>query len=390
MADLGEYTSQPVGVPLQVDESDDGMACTLANFDTSAISAPVPTGDVSPLLADHTTFHVGGRASRFVVATTEQELVDTVLEADRQGEPLLVLSGGSNLLVGDEGFDGTVVQVATRGVRAEVSYCGGAFVTVEAGEVWDDFVALAVQQQWRGIESLSGIPGLVGATPIQNVGAYGSEVSQTIARVRTLDRSTGHFKTFSASACDFSYRHSRFKADPGRYVVLQVSFQFLLGDLSMPIRYAELARRLGVEVGERAASQQVRDTVLEIRRGKGMVVDPDDHDTWSAGSFFTNPILPASEADRLPEDAPRFPAGDGLVKSSAAWLIDHAGFQKGFGAEVGSGLATLSTKHTLALTNRGGARAQDVVALARTIRDGVRERFGVTLVPEPVLVGVEI
>ncbi len=338
-------------------------------------------------LARFTTLRVGGPAAKFIVAGTEQELIDAVRAADETGEPALLLGGGSNVLIADEGFDGTVIMIRTRGIEAEVDTCSGAFVTIAAGEPWDHVVAHSVAQGWVGLEALSGIPGLTGATPIQNVGAYGAEVSQTLARVRTLDRTTGQLKTFTAAECGFGYRWSKFKAEPGRWVVLSVTFQLPLGEMSAPIRYAELARCLGVEVGERADADAVREAVLQLRRGKGMVLDEADHDTWSAGSFFTNPILPVEVADTLPERAPRFPTADGLVKTSAAWLIDNAGFSKGFGADVGAGRATLSTKHTLALTNRGEATASDVVELARTVRAGVRERFGVTLVPEPVLIG---
>ena len=338
-------------------------------------------------LARFTTLRVGGPAAKFIVAGTEQELIDAVRAADETGGPALLLGGGSNVLIADEGFDGTVIMIRTRGIEAEVDTCSGAFVTIAAGEPWDHVVAHSVAQGWVGLEALSGIPGLTGATPIQNVGAYGAEVSQTLARVRTLDRTTGQLKTFTAAECGFGYRWSKFKAEPGRWVVLSVTFQLPLGEMSAPIRYAELARCLGVEVGERADADAVREAVLQLRRGKGMVLDEADHDTWSAGSFFTNPILPVEVADTLPERAPRFPTADGLVKTSAAWLIDNAGFSKGFGADVGAGRATLSTKHTLALTNRGEATASDVVELARTVRAGVRERFGVTLVPEPVLIG---
>ena len=261
-----------------------------------------------------------------------------------------------------------------------------------AGEVWDDLVSCAVGNEWRGPEALSGIPGLVGSTVVQNVGAYGTDASRYVYQVRTWDRLTRGYRTFANADCEFAYRDSVFKrtrmpgSATGRYVVLEVVFQFLLGDLSMPIAYDELAARLDVEPGGRAPSAQVRSAVLALRASKGMVLDPDDHDTWSAGSFFTNPILSAEQAARLPADAPRFVQPDGRVKSSAAWLIDHAGFHKGFG----DGPARLSTKHTLALTNRGGATAADVVALARTIRDGVRAAYGVSLVPEPNLVGVRL
>ncbi|OYO13282.1 UDP-N-acetylenolpyruvoylglucosamine reductase [Enemella evansiae] len=345
------------------------------------------SGNDGSTLAGLTTLRVGGPAGTLVTATSEPELIAAVRDADERGEPVLLVGGGSNLVVADEGFAGTVIRIATRGIEVDSSACSGAFVTAAAGENWDDLVARAVAEGWVGIECLSGIPGLVGATPIQNVGAYGQEVSQTIARVRTLDRSTGQVRTFSAADCDFSYRHSRFKAEPDRWMVLSVTFQFELGDLSAPIRYAELARRLGVEPGQRVPAADAREAVLALRRGKGMVLEPDDHDTWSAGSFFTNPILTTEQAAALPDDAPRYPAGEGLVKTSAAWLIDHAGFTKGFGADVGTGAAQLSGKHTLALTNRGRARAADVLELARTIRAGVEERFGVRLVNEPVLVG---
>ena len=346
--------------------------------------------ELASALAEVTTLRVGGPARTLITADTEAELIDAVRAADEAEEPVLVLGGGSNVLIGDEGFSGTVVRVATRGVDADVSSCSGATVRVAAGEDWDGFVARAVDQEWSGIEALSGIPGLVGATPIQNVGAYGSEVSQTIASVRTWDRAARRQVTFPVADCGFGYRWSRFKAEPDRYLVLEVTFQFTLGSLSAPVRYAELARTLGVEVGARVPASEVRAAVLRLRAGKGMVLDADDHDTWSAGSFFTNPILTAAEAAGLPAEAPRYGQPDGRVKTSAAWLIEHAGFRKGFGADVGTGRATLSTKHTLAVTNRGGASAADVLDLAREVRSGVAQRFGITLVPEPVLVGCSL
>ena len=336
-------------------------------------------------LANHTTFRLGGPARRFVEATTEQQLIDTVADCDSRGEPVLVLGGGSNVLIADEGFDGTVVKVATRGVRAEAADCSGAQLEVAAGEVWDDLVARAVAAQWSGMETLSGIPGSVGAVPIQNVGAYGAEVATLIQRVRTWDRAEGAIRTFAAAECGFGYRDSSFKREKGRHLVLRVDFQLPLGELGQPVRYPELARALGVAVGQRAPASRVRETVLAIRRRKGMVLDANDHDTWSAGSFFTNPILTPEQAASLPAEAPRFSAGEG-VKTSAAWLIQHAGFPAGHG----SGPARLSTRHVLALTNRGHAATADVLALAREIRDGVRERFGITLVPEVNLVGVSI
>lgn len=350
------------------------------------------------LLAEHTTLRVGGPAREHHRAESEAALVEAVWGLDERGVPLLILGGGSNVLVGDEGVPGAVVEIASRGIVAngescsldspleDAPFCGGVTVTAQAGEPWDEFVALAVASEWIGIEALSGIPGLIGATPIQNVGAYGSEVADTIASVRTWDRQRGQITTFAAADCLFGYRHSRFKAEPGRYVVLSVDFQFTQGTLSAPVRYAELARTLGVEIGQRAPASDVREAVLTLRAGKGMVLDAVDNDTWSAGSFFTNPILSPAQAAELPEQAPRYAQADGTVKTSAAWLIDNAGFAKGYG----TGPATLSTKHTLALTNRGQAKASDVVALAREIRAGVHRRFGIDLVAEPVLVGCEL
>jgi len=272
------------------------------------------------------------------------------------------------------------VAVATRGVHADADACGGAVVRVAAGESWDAFVTHAVTQGWVGVEALAGIPGLVGATPIQNVGAYGQDVSETIASVRCWDRSDGEVHTLFHADCDFGYRTSRLKQEPGRWVVLEVVLQLELGDLGTPVEYAELGRRLGVDLGGRVPLTDVREAVLGLRRGKGMVLDEADHDTWSAGSFFTNPVLPAA---RVPEGAPAWPQPDGSVKTSAAWLIEQAGFHRGHGNDR----VALSGKHPLALTNRGGATAADLIALAREVRDGVRERFGVELVNEPVLVG---
>jgi UDP-N-acetylmuramate dehydrogenase len=338
---------------------------------------------VTDRLADHTTLRLGGPAHRWVRAGSETEVVEAVREADTRGEPALVLGGGSNLVVADEGFAGTVVEVAAHGVVVEGDSCGGALVTVQAGEVWDTLVDLAVAEGWVGIEAMTGIPGLVGATPIQNVGAYGQEVADTIARVRVLDRHDGGVRTLFPGDCGFGYRTSRFKREPGRFVVLTVTFQLRYGDLSAPLRYAELARTLGAEVGERAPSAEVRDAVRGLRASKGMLLDPDDHDTWSAGSFFTNPVL---APDAVPAGAPAWEQPDGRVKTSAAWLIDRAGFGKGFRLD-GQARASLSTKHPLALTNRGEATTEEVLALARTVRDGVRQRFGVVLENEPVLVG---
>ena len=375
-----------------------------------------PADQTCPLLSAHTTMRVGGPARRFVVAETVDELVDAVRVVDEADEPLGVLSGGSNLVVADDGVEGVVVKVATRGITVESQdACSGATVRVAAGEPWDAFVEHAVASGWAGVEALSGIPGYVGSTPVQNVGAYGQEVAQTIARVRTWDRAREQVRTFTGAECDFAYRHSRFKGTPmpartsgeatsaglggmsPRYVVLDVTFQFELADLSRPIAYADLATGLGVDLGARVPLADAREAVLEQRRRRGMVWDVDDADTWGCGSFFTNPILPTPAMDalvaRVREVAgddltpPRFPTGEGQEKTSAAWLIDKAGFGKGYGLP---GPAALSTKHVLAVTNRGEATAADVVALARRVRDAVEERFGVRLVNEPVLVGLTL
>jgi UDP-N-acetylmuramate dehydrogenase len=337
----------------------------------------------SVLLAEYTTLRVGGPARQLVTVHSETELVDTVRQLDAAGEPVLILGGGSNVVVGTAGFEGTVVKVATQGIEADESGCSGAVVTVAAGENWDDFVQHTLEQEWSGIEALSGIPGLVGASPIQNVGAYGTDVSQTLASVRTFDRQTARVATFAAADCGFGYRHSRFKAEPGRHVILSATFQFRFATRAVPIRYAELARTLGVQLGDRPPAAEVRQAVLDLRRAKGMVLDADDHDSWSVGSFFTNPILDPAVAATLPESAPRWKEPDGMIKTSAAWLIDQAGYHRGYG----SGPARLSTKHPLAVTNRGTATADDILALAREVRAGVQATFGVTLAPEPVLVG---
>jgi len=339
-------------------------------------------------LSRYTTLRLGGPAARLVEATTDDEIVRVVREATAAGQPLLVLGGGSNLVVADAGFAGTVVRVATRGV--EVGPDG--VVHVAAGEVWDDVVGEMVARGLAGLECLAGIPGSVGATPIQNVGAYGQEVAETIVAVRVLDRASCEVVSLGPEACGFGYRSSAFKRDPARWVVLGVSFALdrSTGGASRPVRYAELARALGVEVGDTAAVDAVREAVLALRRGKGMVLDPSDPDSVSAGSFFTNPILSAGAFAALSARAgtdgppPGWPEPDGRVKTSAAWLIERAGFHRGDGNPAG---IAISSKHVLALTNRGGGTTAELVALARRIADGVRSTFGVDLVPEPVFVG---
>ena len=313
-----------------------------------------------------------------VEATTEGELAEMVRSAY---EPLLVLAGGSNVVIADEGFPGTVVRVLTRGVERD-----GPRIAVQAGEPWDDLVADCVARGLQGFECLSGIPGSTGATPIQNVGAYGQEVSETVESVRVLDRASGQIVEMPAAECGFAYRASRFK-HRDRHVVLAVTFVLREDDRSGPLRYAELARRLDVPVGGTAPLEEVREAVLELRRGKGMVIDPSDPDSVSAGSFFTNPILEpdafAALEARAGSPPPAFPEPDGRIKTSAAWLIERAGFPRGYG----NGRAGISTKHTLALVNRGGATTAELMDLAREIAAGVQARFGVAVAPEPVLVG---
>ena len=352
----------------------------------------------APRLADLTTMRVGGPARRYVVAHDSDELLAAVRDVDTRGERLLLVAGGSNLVVADAGFDGTVVHVA-RPVDGGISlqgadYCGGADMTVQAGAGWDELVALAVERGFSGLEALSGIPGSVGATPVQNVGAYGSEVADTVASVQLYDRCEQKVRTLASRDLQFGYRDSLLKRaaheGPGgteRYVVLRVGFQLPVADLSVPVRYAELARALGVPVGRRAPLAQVRAAVLALRAGKGMVLDDGDADTWSVGSFFTNPVLPESGLAPSLDGAPRWSAGEGRVKLPAAWLIEHAGIGRGHGLP---GPAAVSTKHTLALTNRGGATAGDVIRLAREVRDAVEGAFGVRLEVEPRLVGLTL
>ena len=342
-------------------------------------------------LAPLTTLRLGGPARRLVTAYDGESVVDVVRAADADDEPLLVLGGGSNVVLPDEGFDGTVLRIAAHGLAAERDG-DRVLLTAAAGEEWESFVALCVADRLVGVEALSGIPGLVGASPVQNIGAYGQDVSQTVVRVRAWDRRTGAVVELSREQCRFAYRTSTFKQDAARWVVLAVTFALGTGALSAPVGYVELARLLGVEVGERAPLTDVREAVLALRRGKGMVLDAADPDTRSAGSFFTNPLLTARQASALRDRVtarcgaavrpPEWPERDGRVKVSAAWLIERSGFGKGaFAGPVG-----ISTKHTLALVNRGGGRTADLLAVAGTIRDGVDDAFGVELVPEPVLV----
>jgi UDP-N-acetylmuramate dehydrogenase len=345
-------------------------------------------------LADFTTLGLGGPARRFVDASTADEAIEAIDAADRDGEPLLVIAGGSNLVVADAGYDGTVVRLATRELAVERGDDSVRLV-VAAGEPWDEVVARCVIDGFAGIECLSGIPGSTGATPIQNVGAYGAETADTMVSLQAYDRQERAVVELSAADCGFGYRTSALR-HRDRHVVLTVTFELERAPLSPPLDHVELARSLGVEPGGRAPLAATREAVLALRRRKGMVLDPDDPDSRSAGSFFLNPILSRDQfalldrrvAELLGADihAPGWPAGDDQVKTSAAWLIQQAGFGRGYG----DGRAGISSKHTLALVNRGGATTAELVALAREIRDGVASAFGVALEPEPTLVGVAL
>ncbi len=338
-----------------------------------------------------TTLRIGGNARRLVSAGTEDELVEAVAAADVAGDRLLVLAGGSNVVIADEGFDGTVVHVGHLGQGDAGESDGRVLLEAAAGEPWDGFVAATVDAGLAGVEALSGIPGTVGATPIQNVGAYGQEVSSTIEAVRVFDRGTGAVRTLAPEECRFGYRTSALRGDDS-LVVLAVTFALDPAG-SSPAAYDELAGALGVETGEEADPAAVREAVLGLRRAKGMVLDAADHDTWSAGSFFTNPVMGVGQFEEFAARAaalglpapPRFPAGGDEVKSSAAWCIEQAGFRRG----ESRGAVALSGKHALALTNRGGATAAELVGFAREIAGRVEELFGVPLRPEPVLVGLD-
>ena len=350
---------------------------------------------MTPALADYTTLGLGGRARSFVSAGTEPELIDAVKAADAAADPVLLIGGGSNLVISDAGFPGTVIHVNTRGLRFVPAGQRSVDVTVAAGQDWDDVVAATVAEGLAGLESLSGIPGRAGATPIQNVGAYGREVAEVITQVRVYDRQEDQILVLGNEECAFAYRTSLFKSTGARYVVLDVTFRLAAQTLSLPVKYAELAGELGVALGERAGVGEVRSAVLKIRARKGMVLSPGDPDTRSAGSFFTNPIITAADfaaveaaaAARAAGPVPKYEAGAGLVKVPAAWLIEHAGFAKGYGAPAP---ARVSSKHTLALVNTGNATTADLLALAREIVSGVRSAYGVTLTPEPILIGVSL
>lgn len=346
-------------------------------------------GGVSDLttFADLTTFHLGGRPKAVARCTSAEEIAAEVKRLDDAHQPLLIVGGGSNLVVADGDLDLVAAVVANKGI----TYLDDATVRIAAGETWDDVVADTIEHGLGGLECLSGIPGSAGATPVQNVGAYGAEIADVLTRVQLYDRTTGETSWVPADALELSYRYSNLKFT-NRAVVLAIEVQLYDDGLSRPLRFGALAG----ETGQRRDAAAVREDVLNLRRGKGMVLDESDHDTWSAGSFFTNPVVPAELANAVrtkvsAEDAesmPAWPVGDDQVKLSAAWLIQRAGFPKGYPGE--GARARLSTKHTLALTNRGNATTADLVDLARTIRNGVRDAFGVELVPEPVWVGVTL
>jgi UDP-N-acetylmuramate dehydrogenase len=335
-------------------------------------------------LSKYTSLRVGGPATKIVQVSTEAQIIAAIEEAG--DTPILIMGGGTNVLIADKGFEGAVIRISNNSVQSEVDACSGATLTIGAGEDWDSFVQTTINSGFAGLETLSGIPGTVGAAPIQNIGAYGHEVSEFITRVRTYDRQLKEIYTFTNSQCEFTYRNSYFKAHPGRYVVLEVQFQLRIGEFSDPITYLELSKKLGIEPGDKASVIATRAAVLELRASKGMLLSPDDRDSWSAGSFFTNPIISQQAADALPDAAPKWPLNDGRVKISAAWLIENAGMHKG--DEVGG--ARISTKHVLALTNSGDATAADIAELARRARDQVREVFGITLEAEVNLIGIEI
>ena len=387
------------------------MTCFVPEHSDEPIETvpPLPAGRSMPgarTLADLTTIGVGGPIKCLVEAGTENDLIEAVRTADQEGRDLLVLGGGSNVLARDDPFDGVVV----RDIRSDITLvqeggCEGANLRVSAGTGWDELVVHTIKNEWMGLEALSGIPGTVGAAPVQNIGAYGQEIASSVARVRTWDRKEGRRREFTMSELGFGYRTSVLKqtfsegwGPSPRYIVLSVDLQLRIASLSSPIRFGQLSKLLGVEGGTRVPSAEVRAGVLELRRSKGMVLDETDRDTYSCGSFFTNPVMTEHQAAALPEDAPRYAVTDesrlvlgaaaptvkGQVKTSAAWLIDHAGFPAGYAMP---GPAALSTKHCLALTNRGGATGAELRALARQIRDGVLDRFGVELHPEPTIIG---
>jgi UDP-N-acetylmuramate dehydrogenase len=332
---------------------------------------------VTVSLRELTTMRLGGPTRDFAQATDTDELVELVRGADEQNVPVLLVGGGSNLVVADAGWDGLTVKIATGGIRID-----GTSVQADAGVDWDRLVQATLAAGLAGFEPLSGIPGTVGGTPVQNVGAFGTLTSQLLSSVTVYDRHTGELAEWPVERCGFgSHRQSAFK-HTDRYLVLRVSYRLPRSDQSAPMHYPDIVARLGIEPGGTASTRDVRQAVLQARAARGSVLDPADHDTWSVGSFFVNPFVDAAQ---VPDGCPRWEQ-DGRIKLSAAWLIENAGFAKGFG----SGHVSISTKHSLALTNRGGATTAELLDLARVIRDGVDSRFGIRLRPEAHLTGVEL
>lgn len=347
----------------------------------------MPVDEQVPL-APLTTLRVGPLARRVITCDTTDAIIAVIralIDEPGAGDNALVLAGGSNVVLADDIPDLTVVRLANTGISVD-----GAILRAEAGAVWDDVVVAALDHGLGGLECLSGIPGSAGATPVQNVGAYGAEVADTIRRVRLLDRATGEDRWVGGDKLEFGYRTSILKHSDAA-IVLEVEFALHADGRSAPLRYGELTAALGAEAGARTDPAAVRDAVLALRRRKGMVLDEADHDTWSVGSFFTNPVVTSSDLARIQERAaapvPNYPAPNG-VKLAAGWLVERAGFGKGFPGDDAP--ARLSTKHALALTNRGQATAADVIALARRVRDGVKAEFGIELTPEPTLVGAHL
>lgn len=337
------------------------------------------------LLAELTTMRVGGAPRDVIEGDAVEEIIEAVTECDDLGQPVLILGEGSNVVCGDEIGDLTVVHIATKGIVIE-THGERALVNVAAGEDWDHFVGFCLEAGAAAMTPMSGIPGSVGATPIQNVGAYGVDVSAYIDGVHVWDRRDREYRWLSTTECGFGYRTSTFKEDPDRYIVLEVRFALPASE-DVAVEHDQLARALGVTIGSRVSGAQLRDSVLTLRRSKGMLLDPSDPDSISVGSFFVNPTVTDAVAAALPVECPRFPATKGRTKVSAAWLIESSGIARGF--TLGSP-ARISSKHVLAVTNGGGAHSADIVALARHVRDAVRARWSIELEPEPRFVGVSL
>ncbi|HET6210865.1 MAG TPA: UDP-N-acetylmuramate dehydrogenase [Jatrophihabitans sp.] len=333
-------------------------------------------------LRELTTMRLGGPTRDFAEATDTGQLVELVRGADEQNVPVLLVGGGSNLVVADAGWDGLTVKIATGGFRID-----DTSVQADAGMDWDRLVQATLAAGLAGFEPLSGIPGTVGGTPVQNVGAFGTLTSQLLTSVTVYDRRTGEVSEWPNDRCGFgSHRQSAFK-HTDRYLVLRVSYRLRRSDQSVPLHYPDLLGRLGIEAGGTAGTEDVRQAVLQARTARGSVLDPADHDTWSVGSFFINPVLPKVPAQAA--DSPTYPDPLG-IKLPAGWLIQRAGFAPGYGSEWGRGSVALSGKHALAVTNRGDATTAEVMAFAAHIRAGVEDRFGIRLGPECHLVNCSL